>query len=107
MNCKDIFDYHGWREQCKKITEEIYELVECIHDYECLSGDGSIEANYKQMIEEIADVELLLDEIKQKYMINKEEVSYWKSYKFKREIKRIKDGYYSRKQNTKTSNKVS
>lgn len=78
-----IFDHFGATNQAEKLMEEATELrVEIIED------------NYLGIIEELADVEVLLDQIKVKYEIYPEEVESIKKEKIDRTLKRIKDGYY-------------
>ena len=109
MTDKEVFDYHGWREQCKHITSEIYELTEAIHDFE--DAKNSIYAQdfdkLKYNIEqEVADVEFMLNQIKEKYLIKENNLKPWGEYKRKREHKRIKEGYYEqdRKQSARGDN---
>jgi len=78
-----IFDHFGATNQAEKLMEEAAELrVEIIED------------NYLGIIEELADVEVLLDQIKVKYEICPEETESIKKEKIDRTLKRIKDGYY-------------
>lgn len=90
MTDKEIYEYHGWREQCKHITSEMYELTEAIHDYE--SDKNCVTHNH--LVEEMADVEFMLNQIKSSYAISGIDLKKWKSYKRKRESKRISEGYY-------------
>lgn len=79
-----IFDHFGATNQAEKLMEEAAELrVEIIED------------NYLGIIEELADVEVLLDQIKLKYEICPEEIESIKKEKIDRTLKRIKEGYYN------------
>jgi len=79
-----IFDHFGATNQAEKLMEEAAELrVEIIED------------NYLGIIEELADVEVLLDQIKVKYEICPEEIESIKKEKIDRTLKRIKEGYYN------------
>ena len=78
-----IFDHFGATNQAEKLMEEAAELrVEIIED------------NYLGIIEELADVEVLLDQIKLKYEICPEEIESIKKEKIERTLKRIKEHYY-------------
>lgn len=92
----DVFNYHGWREQCKHIVSEIYELTDAIHDFELSNGQGTTIKSWNNMCEEIADVEFMLNQIKEKYLILSTNVDAWGNFKRKRESKRIKEGYYEK-----------
>lgn len=91
MTNKEIYEYHGWREQCKHITSEMYELTEAIHDYEL--GFGTKE----HIAEELADVLFMLEQIKDNYDIPEHTIKEWQDFKGTRESKRIKEGYYGSK----------
>ena len=93
MNDKDIFNYHGYREQCKHITGEMYELTEAIYDYE----NNKNLKNWNHICEEVADIDFMLNQIKENYVIKKQNVNTWLDYKRQREMKRIKEGYYENK----------
>lgn len=88
MTDKDIFNYHGYREQCEHITGEMYELTEAIYDYE----NNKNLKNWNHICEEVADIEFMLNQIKENYVIKKQNVNTWLDYKRQRETKRIKEG---------------
>lgn len=90
----EVFKYHGWREQCKHIISEVYELTEAVHDYELETNPASIIKAWNNICEEIADVEFMLNQFKEKFLTKPENLDAWKDYKRKRESKRIKEGYY-------------
>lgn len=90
MKDKEVFEYHGYREQCKHITEEMYELTEAIYDYE----HNKTLKNWNHICEEVADIEFMINQIKEYYVVKKQNVNAWLDYKRKREIKRIEENYY-------------
>lgn len=109
MTDKEVFEYHGYEEQCKHITSEMHELTSAIQKYELITGP--LEAGRKLIVwnnicEEIADVEFMLNQIKEEYLIKAYNIKPWGDYKRKRETKRIKEGYYeqNRKQSTRGDN---
>ena len=111
MTDKEVFEYHGWREQCKHITSEMHELTSAIQKYELVKGIAKVNplTVWNNMCEEIADVEFMLNQIKEHYHIKEDNVKPWGDYKRKREHKRIKEGYYEqdRKQSTGGDNLLS
>ena len=106
MTDKEVYEYHGWEEQCKHITSEMHELTSAIHKFELCDGEASVFRAWQNMCEEIADIEFMLNQIKEKYIITDRETKPWGDYKRKREHKRIKEGYYEqdRKQSTRGDN---
>lgn len=102
MTDKEVFEYHGYEEQCKHITSEMHELTSAIQKYELLTDPISKLKNWLNICEEIADVEFMLNQIKENYRIKEDNIKPWGRYKRKREHKRIKEGYYEqdRKQST-------
>ena len=102
MTDKEVFEYHGWEEQCKHITSEMHELTSAIQKYELVLSPADVLKNWNNICEEIADVEFMLNQIKEYYCIKESNIKPWGDYKRKREHKRIKEGYYEqdRKQST-------
>lgn len=99
MTDKEVFEYHGWREQCKHITSEMYELIEVIHDFENARNSRHTQDFDKlkyNMEQEVADVEFMLNQIKEKYELIEYNIKAWGDYKRKREHKRIEEGYYTK-----------
>lgn len=102
MSYKDVYDYHGWRVQNKQLLEEAGELIEAIHDYNSgyiYSTNDEVNKKCKDIdrqhiIEEIADVTFLLNQVKEFNNISDYDVEIILDIKRKRESKRIADGYY-------------
>lgn len=78
-----IINHFGIRNQLKKLNEECYELIEAVNYYEL-----------KEIIEEVADVQVLLNEIKAYYGISNEIEEKVMLYKIDRTLERIESGYY-------------
>ena len=93
LDYKDVYEYHGYKDQCKQLMEESYELVEAINDWE---KDGTLR-NWNHIAEETADVLFLINQIMDNYLIETENVDTWVNYKRKRESQRISEGYYDKK----------
>ena len=96
MTDREVFEYHGWREQCKHITSEMHELTAAIYDYELSVAQGTIIKAWNNICEEIADIEFMLNQIKEHYLIEEINIKSWGDFKRKRESKRIKEGYYDK-----------
>lgn len=82
---KKIADTYGYEHQSRQLIEEMAELTQAINKYwragEKITIDG--------LIEEIADVEICLEQVKYLLNIPKSIISDWKEYKIKRELDRI------------------
>lgn len=97
MTDREVFEYHGWEEQCKHITSEMHELTSAIQKYELLKETQNPLPLWNHICEELEDVEFMLNQIKEYYLIREENLKSWGDYKRKRESKRIKEGYYTKK----------
>ena len=95
MNTKllQIISYFGVNNQQRKIQEELFELQESIIELET-SKIRDYEEKLKHVIEELADVEVLLREFILEYGISYEDLILTMKNKVDRTIKRIKEGYY-------------
>ena len=84
---KKIAEFYGYKNQRKKLIEEMAELtVEICH----LDERGNYEEfeHRQNVYEEIADVEVVLEQIK--YLLNcEDEVEAMKTYKVRRQLDRI------------------
>ena len=94
---REVFEYHGYEEQCKHITSEMHELTSAIQKYELLKETQNPLPLWNHICEELEDVEFMLNQIKEYYLIQEENLKAWGDYKRKRESKRIKEGYYEKK----------
>jgi NTP pyrophosphatase (non-canonical NTP hydrolase) len=97
MSDKEVFEYHGWEEQCKHITSEMHELTSAIQKYELLKETQNPLPLWNHICEELEDVQFMLNQIKEYYSIEEKNTKAWGDYKRKREHKRIKEGYYEKK----------
>lgn len=78
-----IINYYGIRNQLKKLSEEVYEFQEAV-----LMDDSGEEA-LKHIIEEYADVELVLEQFKEYYELNNVDIVEMKVKKAMRTLERI------------------
>lgn len=80
-----IITYYGLRNQLKKLSEEVYEFQEAV-----LMDDSGEEA-LKHIIEEYADVELVLEQFKEYYELSNVDIVEMKVKKAMRTLERIDD----------------
>ena len=81
---KTIADHYGLENQLRQLAEECSELaVEANHS----ARRGSIRV---RLIEEIADVEIMLDQVRYLAGIQESDVLETRYYKIERQLKRIK-----------------
>ena len=76
--------------QLKKLNEECYEVVESIRNYE----ENKIDIFKEHIVEEIADLMVILEQFKWHYDLTNEEITkiFWN--KVNRTLERIESGYY-------------
>lgn len=100
-----IMDYFGYRNQMKKLHEECYEFLEAVDNYEDLlmmikdipEKDERVARDF--VIEEIADMLIIITQFIAKYKIGKWEVDKHIDYKLDRTLMRIEDGTYDKEKN--------
>lgn len=83
-----IFNYFGYKTQRRKLVEEVNELNDEVLLLEKGSGD------IKDLKEELADVYILLKQIKEHYEITDKELMLVIRAKLNRTLERIESGYY-------------
>lgn len=92
-----IIKHYGIRPQLKQFNEETYELIEAINDYEkqkeacenmgCSRIHADIELEH--ITEEIADVQVMLDQLQHYYGIEDENIWNMMKFKIERQLERI------------------
>jgi len=82
-NLKKIYKHFGFNNQFCKLKEEFNELLFELFDN-----------NREKIVEEMADLEVVLDQFKIKHKITELELSCIKRAKIERTIERIESGYY-------------
>lgn len=73
-----IFNYYGEQVQVEKVKEELRELIEAIENNDT-----------ENIIEEIADVEIMLEQLKMFKFFDENKYKEIKEFKINRQIKRI------------------
>lgn len=85
---KKSIEVYGKEAQSRQAMEECAELVQAIN--KCLRYPNKEECK-DNLIEETADVEIMLYQLKEMFYINETEVHKWKEKKAKREKERLKN----------------
>ena len=98
MKPLDIIKHYGYSNQLKHLSGEVYELQEAIIEYEAnkLSKD-----DLYHIAEEIADVELLLHQLRDYYSIPGETITRIRIMKLERISKRVKEENINAKEESK------
>ena len=93
---KETAKYYGYEAQSNQLIEECAELIQAVNKYRRAStGLGQPVAEdkkavaYDNLVEEIADVELMLEQIKYLLQIPEEDIQAVKLYKVNRTRERI------------------
>lgn len=79
-----IIEHYGLTSQLKKLSEETYELQEAI-----LLDVGDTKS-YDHIVEELADVYVILEQLEEYFEINQDKLIAMQSYKIRRTLERIK-----------------
>lgn len=95
---KKIADHYGYEVQSNQLIEECAELIQAISKYRrATTGAGEPLADYKStlvldnLIEEIADVEIMLEQIKYLLHIPEAEIEVIKRFKINRTKERMRN----------------
>lgn len=87
-----IIDTYGINHQLKKLNEETFEVTEAILEYENRDLNEMDNVILSNIVEEIADVLVMLEQFKLYYNIKNEDIIKVMDYKIDRQIKRIEMG---------------
>jgi NTP pyrophosphatase (non-canonical NTP hydrolase) len=91
---KKIIDFYGKEAQCRLAMEECAELIQAINKCLCFEGDGESRNN---LIEEIADVEIMIEQLKIMFNITNEEHDKMYDKKLKRVYGRLEASIEAKK----------
>lgn len=102
----EIMEHFGYRNQMKKLSEECYEFLEAVDNYEDLLLFGVGNVGEEQLardfvVEELGDMLILLTQFIAKYEIGQDELNKHMDYKMARTLRRMDEGYYDKKENYK------
>lgn len=79
----EIIKYYGVDKQQRKLAEEVFELQEAISKF-------PFETTLENILEEIADVKVILEQFIEFFDLDQEEIKQVMNYKIKRTLERIK-----------------
>lgn len=85
-----IINHYGVSKQLKKLSEEIFELQEAI-----LTDVGDNES-YNHIVEEMADVYVVMEQLEEYFEVNQDKLIAMESYKIRRTLERTKNGNLSK-----------
>ena len=83
---KKVADFYGYENQSNQLIEECAELIQAVNKYRRASGKGQktsteFKIAFMNIIEEVADVEVMLEQIKYLLNISEEQIEAIKHYK--------------------------
>lgn len=85
-----IANYYGFSEQKEQLNEEMAELCVALNKFKRYAISNDYEERLNEVIEEIADVTIMLEQIKHLLKISDDTVSLVIYQKLKRQLDRIK-----------------
>lgn len=87
---KQIAEYYGWDAQSNMLIEECAELIQAVNKYKRVE-DSLVRLNiaFDNLVEEIADVEIMLEQIKHLMQVPEEDIHIAKVFKIIRTKERI------------------
>lgn len=92
---RTIADHYGYEAQSRQLIEEMAELTQAINKMWRIDATNREKPNsdrveaYKHIIEEVADVEICLEQVKWLLNIDESVLDEWKVMKIERSINRI------------------
>lgn len=88
---KKSIEIYGKEAQSRQAMEECAELIQAVNKMLRYEDRPAEPEYYANLIEEIADVEIMLFQLKEMFYINETEVHEWKEKKAKREKERLEN----------------
>jgi len=89
QECHNIADTYGYPAQSGQLIEECAELIQAISKYKRAKTAEEQHVAFSHYLEEIADVEIMLDQIKYLLDIKENDLNDIKQYKIHRVLNRI------------------
>lgn len=83
--CREIADRYGYPAQSNQLMEECAELIQAVNKYKRYGNDEAL----KNFIEEIADVEIMLEQIKYLLGVKEDDIEGVKLYKLRRVLSSV------------------
>lgn len=89
LTCKVIANHYGYPAQSLQLTEECAELIQAVNKYRRAHTPEEKQEAFENYVEEIADVEIMLEQIKYLIGVTNEAVDDIKLYKVRRTVGRF------------------
>lgn len=86
---KRIADFYDIDNQSRQLSEECAELIQAVNKYHRFNNSTDINMLIQNIAEEIADVEVMLEQMKHLLDINPEAIEAIKEKKVNRQLERI------------------
>ena len=87
---KQIADYYGWDAQSNMLIEECAELIQAVNKYKRIEDSlARLSIAFDNLVEEIADVEIMLEQVKHLMQVPEEDIHTAKVFKIIRTKERI------------------
>jgi len=90
--CKNIADHYGYPSQSNQLMEECAELIQAVNKYKRAKTSDAQYIAFRNYVEEIADVEIMLEQIKYLINVKEQDLNETKLYKLHRTIERYEHG---------------
>jgi NTP pyrophosphatase (non-canonical NTP hydrolase) len=88
MTCKEIAEHYGIESQSRQLVEEMAELMVAMNKY-IRAGDDKKYERREDVIEEVADVEIMLEQVKHLLNVSVKRLEIEKKLKLLRQTRRI------------------
>lgn len=92
---KKVAEHYGYEAQSNQLIEECAELIQAVNKYRRATKrihSEEVDIALDNLVEEIADVEIMLEQIKHLLQIPEGDIDALKRYKVKRTMERIAGG---------------
>ncbi len=88
-NCRIIAEHYGYESQSAQLTEECAELIQALSKYRRARDSMCKQRAFAGIVEELADVEIMLEQIKYLLNVTERQISGVKQQKVERTLDRI------------------
>ena len=88
-SCHSIAEHYGYESQSAQLTEECAELIQALSKYRRARDSMMLQRAHANIIEEMADVEIMLEQIKYLLKITEYQIAGVKQRKIERTLDRI------------------
>ena len=89
--CKEIADHYGYPSQSSQLMEECAELIQAVNKYKRAKTSDAQYIAFRNYVEEIADVEIMLEQIKYLIGVKDADLEETKKFKLHRTLDKFKE----------------